>query len=574
MSNNTSKSLLSGAFIFLLLGSWACQNAEQKTYDAYNYRQEKHVKVKEAAVASAHPLASAVGKSILEQGGNAIDAAIAVQYALAVVYPGAGNIGGGGFMVIHSASGEETTFDYREKAPGSASRDMYLDSLGNAIPSKSRDGHLASGVPGTVAGLFQAHAKFGKLPMEALIQPAIDLANEGFRLTEREAKSLNKAQEDFIKYNQTPIAFVKDQPWAAGDTLIQKDLGATLERIRDKGKAGFYEGKTAALVVEEMQRGGGIISLEDLKGYQAEERAPVVFDYKEYQILTMGLPSSGGVMQQQMLGMLEDYPIADYGHNTPEAVQLMTEIERRAFADRTEYMGDPDFVDVPVSALVDKAYLKSRMEDYDPGHPTPSTAVKPGLTLKESEETTHLSVVDGEGNAVSVTTTLNGVYGSRVVVGGAGFLLNNEMDDFSAKPGAPNKFGLLGTEANKIEPQKRMLSSMTPTIVLKDGKPYLVLGTPGGSTIITSVFQTLVNLLEFDLSVDDAVNKPKFHHQWMPDIIEVEKGFPDSTRNALTAMGYKITERSSIGRTEVIKITPEGVEAVADHRGDDSAAGF
>ena len=574
MNKNTSKSLLSGALLFLLIGSWACQNAEQKSYDAYNYQQDKHIEVKEAAVASAHPLASAVGKSIMEQGGNAIDAAIAVQYALAVVYPNAGNIGGGGFMVIHTAEGEQTTIDYRERAPGSASRDMYLDSAGNAIAAKSQDGHLAVGIPGTVAGLFQAHDKFGKLPMEKLVQPAIDLANEGFAITEREANGLNRTKADFQKFNQTPIAFVKEEPWAAGDTLIQRDLGATLERIRDLGKAGFYEGKTAELIVEEMQRGGGIITLEDLKAYDAVERKPIVFDYKDYQILTMDLPSSGGVMQQQMLGMLEDYPIADYGHNSPEAVQLMTEIERRAFADRTEYMGDPDFVDVPVSALVEKTYVKSRMADYEPGKPTPSIEVAPGLMLAESEETTHLSVVDGAGNAVSVTTTLNGAYGSRVVVGGAGFILNNEMDDFSAKPGAPNKFGLLGTEANKIEPHKRMLSSMTPTIVLRTGKPYLVLGTPGGSTIITSVFQTLVNLLEFDLSVDEAVNAPKFHHQWLPDVIEVEKSFPDSTRAALTEMGYSFSERTSIGRTEVIKITEDGVEAVADHRGDDSAAGF
>lgn len=562
--------------VFFICGIvWSCTTTDQPIVDGYSYEIVKKIEVDEAAVVSAHPLASEVGKLILQKGGNAVDAAIAVQYALAVVYPNAGNLGGGGFMVIQQASGERTTFDFRERAPGRSTRDMYLDSTGTAIASKSRDGHLAVGVPGTVAGIFQAHAKYGRLDMQTLIQPAIDLAAHGFAITQREANGLNRYREDFLAFNTVAPIFVKERQWQEGDSLIQTDLARTLERIRDQGKAGFYGGETATMIVEEMNRGGGIITLQDLEDYVAVEREALVFPYKDYEIVTMGLPSSGGVMLQQMLGMLEYYPIEEYQHNSVEAVQLMTEIERRAYADRTEYMGDPDFVDVPVAQLVDKAYLWRRMADYSPSRPTPSSAIGPGFVdMVESEETTHLSVVDGEGNAVSVTTTLNGAYGSRVVVGGGGFILNNEMDDFSAKPGAPNKFGLLGTDANKIEPGKRMLSSMTPTIVLKDSSPYLVLGTPGGSTIITSVFQTLVNLLDFGLTMDDAVNKPKFHHQWQPDLIEIEPDFPEATRNELEAKGYTFKGRTSIGRMEVIRIGNNKIEAIGDHRGDDSAAGF
>lgn len=554
---------------------WSCTPADKPAVDGYAYEIVKKIEVAEAAVVSAHPLASEVGKAILQQGGNAVDAAIAVQYALAVVYPNAGNLGGGGFMVVQLADGENTTFDFRERAPGHSSRDMYLDENGTAIASKSRDGHLAVGVPGTVAGIFQAHARYGRLPMETLIQPAIDLAERGFAITEREAQGLNRYKADFTEFNTVSPIFVKDSAWQQGDSLIQHDLARTLERIRDQGQMGFYGGETARLIVDEMQRGSGIVTLEDLSGYVAVERKALTFSYKDYQIVTMGLPSSGGVMMQQMMGMLEYFPIEDYRHNSPEAVQLMTEIERRAYADRTEYMGDPDFVDVPVAQLVDKTYLRRRMADYTPVRPTPSSAIGPGFVdMVESEETTHLSVVDGEGNAVSVTTTLNGAYGSRVVVGHAGFILNNEMDDFSAKPGAPNKFGLLGTDANKIEPGKRMLSSMTPTIVLKNRRPFLVLGTPGGSTIITSVFQTLVNLLDFGMTVEDAVNRPKFHHQWQPDLIEIEPDFPESTKSALESMGYAFKDRASIGRMEVIQVKDTGIEAVGDWRGDDSAAGF
>ena len=558
--------LVSLVFVFQ-----ACKQA-QPPFESYEI--VKNIQVENGAVVSAHALASEVGRDILVKGGNAVDAAIAVQYALAVVYPNAGNLGGGGFMVFHSNTGENHSIDFREKAPLAAHRDMYLDSLGNAVPDWSRNGHLASGVPGTVAGTFLAHQKFGSLPMDSLIAPAIALAERGFAITPREARGLNRTADDFKKYNTQPSAFEKEGQWKEGDILIQKDLAATLRRIAEQGQAGFYGGETAALIEAEMQRGGGLITAQDLKEYQAREREPIVFDYKGHTIVSMGLPSSGGVMQQMMLGMLQEYPIAQYGFHSPEAVQLVTEIERRAYADRTDYMGDPDFVDVPVAQLVDTVYLRSRMENFDPAMATPSDSIAAGLSPVEKEETTHLSVVDAMGNAVSLTTTINGSYGSRVVVGGAGFILNNEMDDFSAKPGAPNKFGLLGTQANAIAPSKRMLSAMTPTIVLKNERPYLVLGTPGGSTIITSVFQTLVNILEFDLSTEQAVNAPKFHHQWQPDLIYVEEGFPQESRDALEAKGYTFKERGAIGRTEVIKITPDGIEAVGDDRGDDSAAGY
>ena len=559
----------------LLVFSSCSQRAKESLIDPFNYSIVKEVNAEKAAVVSAHPLASEVGKQILTKGGNAIDASIAMQYALAVVFPNAGNIGGGGFMVLHDKDGNNYTIDFREKAPSASHKDMYLDEEGNAVATISQDGHLSVGVPGTVGGLFLAHRKFGKLPMKDLIEPSIKLAREGFAITEMEAKGLERVAKDFQKYSTTASAFLKEKKWQAGDILIQEDLANTLQRICDQGEAGFYEGETADLIVAEMARGGGIITLDDLKNYEPVEREPVQFSYKEYDIVSMGLPSSGGVLLQQMFGMLEAFPIKEYGFQSVEAVQLMVEISRRAYADRTEHMGDPDFVSVPLDKLLDKGYILQRMSDFTPGKPTPSSAVQGGLAqAQEKEETTHLSVVDEEGNAVSVTTTINGLYGSRVVVGGAGFILNNEMDDFSAKPGAPNLFGLLGTESNAIEPGKRMLSTMTPTIVLKDKKPFLVLGAPGGSTILTSVFQTIINIIEFDLSVEDAINNPKFHHQWQPDLIYVEQGFPKSVKNSLEEMGYKFKVRSSIGQTEVIKISDNGIEAVGDKRGDDSAAGY
>lgn len=544
-----------------------------KKVNPYQYAIQKKATGTKGAVVSAHPLASEAGLAILKMGGNAVDAAITTQLALAVVYPAAGNIGGGGFMVAHLADGKNVTLDYREKAPGKAHRDMYLDANGNAITSLSINGHLAAGVPGTVAGLFAA-AQYGKLPFRKLIQPAIDLAEKGFVITADEASDLNRTQEAFVKYNTVTPAFVSATPWKAGDTLVQKDLANTLKRIRDKGQAGFYDGETARLIVAEMQRGKGIISYEDLKSYAAKERTPSVFDYKGHTIVTMPLPSSGGVLLPQMMKMVQDQPLKSYGFQTAQSVQLMTEVERRAYADRAKWLGDVDFFKVPTQTLTSDAYAKERMKDYDPAKASTSAAVQAGI-VPESEETTHLSVYDGQGNAVAVTTTLNGGYGSKTVVGGAGFLLNNEMDDFSVKPGVPNMYGAVGGDANAIVPGKRMLSSMTPTIVLKNGKPYLVVGTPGGTTITTSVFQTLVNILEFDMNADDAVNKPKFHHQWLPDEIMVEKDFPQAVRDQLKQMGYKIRERNAIGRTEVIRVLPDGsFEAVGDKRGDDHASGY
>lgn len=560
---------------------FSCNTAKNNTQSGisinpYEYRGQKKVLAENGAVVSAHPLASKVGVEILKMGGNAVDAAIATQLALAVVYPNAGNLGGGGFFVARLSNGQLVSIDYREKAPGNAHRDMYVDPDGKARTDKSQDGHLASGVPGTVSGLFTSH-QYGKLPFSKLIQPAIDLAEKGFVISEREAKSLNGLQDELKQFNTVMPVFVKAGGWKGGDTLIQTDLANTLKRIRDNGAAGFYEGETAKLITEEMKRGGGIISLDDLKNYKAKKREPHTFDYKGYKIVGMPMPSSGGLLLNQMMKMIEERNISSMGFHSLQAVHLMTEVERRAFADRGEYMGDADFYKVPVTLLTRDTYLQERMKTYDPAKATPSSEIKPGAVLRteKSEETTHLSVIDKDGNAVAVTTTLNNSYGSRTVVGGAGFFLNDEMDDFSIKPGVPNMYGAIGGEANSIQAGKRMLSSMTPTIVLKDNKPYIVVGTPGGTTIPTQIFQTLVNLLEFNMSTEDAVYKPKFHHQWLPDQIDVEKAFPQSLRESLVKMGYTINERNGIGRTEIIKVLANGkFEAVADNRGEDSAEGY
>jgi gamma-glutamyltranspeptidase / glutathione hydrolase len=539
----------------------------------YQYTIQKKVNCTNGAVVSAHPLASKIGVDIMKKGGNAFDAAIATQLALAVVYPGAGNIGGGGFLLAFTKEQKTIALDYREKAPSSAHRDMYLDANGNAQTNLSQNGHLAAGIPGTVAGLFTTH-QYAKLPFTLLIQPAIDLAEKGFVITEAEAKSLNANMGSFVQYNTRPNAFVKYGGWKAGDTLVQKELAKTLSRIRDFGQKGFYEGETAKLIVAEMKRGGGMITLADLKNYSTAVRTAMQSTYRGHTIIGMPLVSSGGILMQQMLGMLEQKNVAQMGFHTKESVQLMVEIERRAFADRAEFLGDVDFVKVPVKKLTSPAYLQQRMADYDPAKAGSSKTTNHGVIHPESEETTHLSVYDKDGNAVSVTTTLNGSYGSRTVVGGAGFILNNEMDDFSIKPGVPNMYGALGTEANAIAPNKRMLSSMTPTIILKDGKPFLVIGSPGGTTIPTQVFQVTVNVIDFNLSLEDAVWKPRFHHQWLPDVVFTEKDFPADTKNKLKAMGYEITERGSIGRFEAIKIINGTIEAVGDKRGDDDAEGY
>lgn len=565
--------LFAAGLCFFSCGAPAEKNASG--IDPFHYEAQKKGVGANGAVVSAHPLASQVGLSILKQGGNAVDAAIATQLALAVVYPEAGNIGGGGFMAARLSNGKILALDFREMAPAASRRDMYLDEQGSVIPKKSTRGASSSGVPGTVAGLFES-MQYAKLPFQKLIDPAIELAEKGFAISEREANALNNQREEFNQYNSSASAFHRDIPFKAGDTLIQADLALTLKRIRDNGRAGFYEGETAKLIVAQMNATGGYISADDLKNYQAKWREPFQFAYKGHTVISMPMPSSGGLLLNQMLKMVEDRPLAEYGALSPQSIQLMTEVERRAYADRAQYMGDADFYKVPVKELTRPEYLKERMKDYAPGKAGSSIVTQAGrIQAKESEETTHLSVIDKEGNAVAVTTTLNDSYGSRTVVAGAGFILNDEMDDFSVKPGAPNMFGAVGGEANAIAPHKRMLSSMTPTIVLKEDKPFLVTGTPGGTTIPTSVFQTIVNIIDFKLSAEDAVNIPKFHHQWLPDRIDIEKKFPDSTRLALQNMGYALSERNSIGRVELIRILPDGsFEAIADSRGEDSAEVF
>jgi gamma-glutamyltranspeptidase/glutathione hydrolase len=527
-------------------------------------------------VVSAHPEASKVGIEILKRGGNAVDAAVAVQFALAVVYPNAGNLGGGGFMVYRSKRGETATLDFREKAPRMASRNMYLDSAGKPIADKSLYGHLAPGVPGSVDGMVKAHAKYGKLKWKEVLQPAIDLALKGFPVTEKQAAELNRNKEDFTKYNPQGTALVKIEEWKAGDKLTQVELANTLTLIRNNGRAGFYEGKVAEHIVAEMKRGSGLISKEDLKNYQAAWRNPVTGNYKEYKIITMPPPSSGGIALMQLLESVEPYPLRRWGFNSDSTVQLIIEAERRVYADRAAHLGDPDFYKVPQQNLLDPAYQSLRMKNFDWDRATPSSEINGGtFSAQESEETTHFSIVDKEGNAVAITTTLNGSYGSLVVVKGAGFLLNNEMDDFSVKPGSPNMYGLVGGEANSIAPNKRMLSSMTPAILEKNGNLFMVVGTPGGSTIITSVFQTILNVVEFDKSMQEAVNAKKFHHQWLPDETLFETGSIDSlTKLKLEKKGYKFTPRKAIGRVDAILKTEKGYEGGADPRGDDTKVGW
>jgi gamma-glutamyltranspeptidase/glutathione hydrolase len=556
--------------LFLYLLFCASSNA-QKMAPAVS----KNIYCDNGAVVSAHPLASKAGLMVLLQGGNAVDAAIATQLALAVVYPGAGNLGGGGFMIASLNNGKTIALDYRETAPEKAHKNMYLDSAGNPIKKLSLSGTLANGIPGTIAGLF-ASLKYAKLPFKKLIAPAIELARNGFAISASQAQSLNENKKEFELVNTRPVAFVKSEIWKEGDILKQPELAKTLIHIRKKGAKGFYEGRIARLIVREMARTRGIISLRDLKDYKAKERTAIRYGYKSYEIIGMPLPSSGGLIVQQLMKIIETRNIAAMGFQSAASVNLMVEAERRAFADRGTYLGDADFVKVPVKTLVSDSYLQQRMSDFIPGRAGNSLSTKEG-NIAESEETTHISIVDKDDNAVSVTTTLNGSYGSHTVIGGAGFLMNNEMDDFSVKEGAPNMYGAVGRAANAIAPGKRMLSSMSPTIVLKDNKPFIVVGTPGGTTIPTSVFQSLVNVLEFNLNEDDAVNKPKFHHQWLPDMVFLESGFPVNTAKSMEAMGYKTTERSAIGRTELIKINHSNgrkITAVADKRGDDAAAGY
>jgi len=543
----------------------------------YTVKAQEADAFQHAAVVCAHPEAAQVGVAIMKQGGNAIDAAVAVQFALAVVYPNAGNIGGGGFLLFRNSKGKTDALDYREKAPEMASRDMYLDAHGNPVTNKSLLGALASGIPGSVDGMVKAHSKYGKLHWKQDIQPAIDLAENGFKLTAQQASELNRNKAGFLKYNKNPIAFVQNDLWKAGDLLKQPVLAATLKQIRDKGRAGFYEGTVAKAIVESMADTRGVISMADLKHYQAVWRKPVSGQYKDYTIISMPPPSSGGIALLTMLKQVSKYPLQSWGFQQDSTVQLMVEVERRAYADRASYLGDPDFFKVPQLALLDTNYMLSRIKDVSFTQATPSDAVKLGtLPLHESEQTTHYSIVDSEGNAVSATTTLNGSYGSFVVVAGGGFLLNNEMDDFSVKPGSPNMYGLVGGEANAIAPGKRMLSSMTPTIVEQNGKLKMVVGTPGGSTIITSVFQTILNVLVFGQDMQSAVTAPRFHHQWLPDKIDVEKGaISPAIRTNLEAKGYRFNERGTMGRVDAILVKPDGkLETGADPRGNDIGLGF
>jgi gamma-glutamyltranspeptidase/glutathione hydrolase len=533
---------------------------------------------KNGMVVSAHPEASKVGVEILKKGGNAVDAAVAVQFALAVVYPNAGNIGGGGFMVYRSAKGEINSLDFREKAPGKASRDMYLDAAGNPIIDKSLDGHLAAGVPGSVDGMVEAHKKYGKLSWAQVVQPAIDLAANGFKITARQARELNGLSKKLTTFNPDGTALLKAEGnWAEGDVLVQDELANTFKLIKDKGRAGFYEGAVADFIVAEMNRGNGIISKEDLKNYRAAWRKPIIGKYRGYNVATMPPSSSGGIGLLQLLQSVEPYPLKKWGHNADSTVQLMVEAERRAYADRATFLGDPDFYKVPQKQLLNPAYNLSRMANFNWDKATPSSEIKEGdVGGYISEETTHFSIVDRAGNAVSITTTLNGSYGALVAVKGAGFLLNNEMDDFSVKPGAPNMYGLVGGEANAIAANKRMLSCMTPTIIEKDGKLFMVVGTPGGSTIITSVFQTILNVIDFDMDMQSAVAAKKFHHQWLPDEVFVEKdALSVEATEKLKSKGYKITPRGAIGRVDAILVTKDKTyQGGADPRGDDVAIGY
>jgi gamma-glutamyltranspeptidase / glutathione hydrolase len=564
------------SFILLAITIFASSFAQIKityrgdTVIAYNFI--KTANYKQQAVVSAHPLASYVGNYILQQGGNAIDAAIATQFALAVVYPNAGNLGGGGFLIAVLKNKKPYALDYREMAPLAASRNMYLDSNKEAQTQKSQNGHLACGVPGSVAGMWESH-KLGKLPWAALVEPAYKLAKFGFAITKSEAENLNSHATEFKRYNTRPTAFYKSQGWQEGDVLVQTDLSNTLALIRDQGRDGFYKGQVASLILDEMNRGAGLISYADLQSYKAIERKPLQFTAYNHNIISMPPPSSGGVIIQQLLTICEMYKLGKTKQTMAEQIQLIIEAERLAYADRAEHLGDPDFYKVPVEKITSKAYLKKRMQNYVAGKAGNSAQVKAG-TISESEETTHLSVLDKWGNAVSVTTTLNGSYGSKTVVGGAGFILNNEMDDFSIKPGVPNMYGAVGGEANSIVPQKRMLSSMTPTIVL-DAKntPKYIIGTPGGTTIPTSVFQTIIKLLVWKQKPTDAVWSPKFHHQHLPDVVYMEKAYDPAIQEQLKKMGYTIKLREAIGRTELIVIDGKKIIAVADTRGNDSAAG-
>lgn len=555
----------------------SCANPGQKSNTQSDNSERIYGPIgEEAMISSAHPLATKVGVDILKKGGNAFDAALGVHFALAVVFPRAGNIGGGGFAVFRKTDGEIGGLDFREKAPFKAHRDMYLDEVGDAIPEMSRIGHMASGVPGSVDGILTLHEKHGTMPLQALIQPAIDLAYNGYELTEDAAFQLNRFKEEFATYNGEDF-FLSVKDWAIGDRIRYEELAGTLAAIRDRGRAGFYEGIVADQIVKEMQSGGGIITLDDLKSYKSVWRDPVIGAYRDHKIISMAPPSSGGVALIQLLQGAEPYNIGAMGHNTKATIHLMTELERRVYADRATHLGDPDFYEVPVEMLTDNAYNEERFSSVSLAEKTDSKAIKEGeVEVIESVETTHYSIVDADGNAVSITTTLNGFFGCKVMVKGAGFFLNNEMDDFSAKPGSPNMFGLIGGEANAIEPEKRMLSSMTPTIVEKNNQLKMVVGTPGGSTIITCVFQTIMNVIDHDMTMQEAVNAKKTHSQWLPDMIIMEEGLDSVVTVDLEKMGHELMVRDKLGRMDCILVHEDGtLEGGADvTRGDNYAEGY
>jgi gamma-glutamyltranspeptidase/glutathione hydrolase len=537
------------------------------------------VKALNGMVVSSDSLATQVGVEILKKGGNAVDAAVAVGFALAVTYPQAGNIGGGGFMVIRMANGETVTIDFREKAPMKASENMFLDENGNFVPEKSQVGHLSVGVPGSVAGLLLALEKYGTMSRREVLEPAIELAEKGFIVNEGLANAFKNAFEHFKKFPSTMRYFSKNgQPYSAGDRLVQKDLAKVLKLIRDKGRDGFYKGKVADLIVEEMKRGGGLITYEDLENYQPVLRKPVVGNYRGYEIISMGPPSSGGVCLIELLNILENFDLKKYGFGSSYTIHYLVEAMKRVYADRAEYLGDPDFVQIPLDKLLSKEYAKELASEIDTFYATPSSRIIRSVSpTSEGVHTTHYSVVDRWGNVVAVTTTINSYFGSMVAVDGAGFFLNNEMDDFSAKPGAPNQFGLLGSKANSIQPGKRMLSSMTPTIVLKNGKPFLVLGSPGGSTIITSVLQVILNVVDFGMNIQEAVDSPRIHHQWYPDQIFFERrGLPRDVIENLERRGHKLVERAGYqGEVQAILIDENGVKyGAVDPRGYGLAMGY
>ncbi|TYP70015.1 gamma-glutamyltransferase [Aquimarina intermedia] len=530
-----------------------------------------------AMVVSARAEASRIGVAILKKGGNAFDAMMATEMALAVSYPFAGNLGGGGFMVYRMADGTVGALDYREKAPKAAFKNMYLDASGEVQPEKSQLGALAVGVPGTVAGIFEAHKKFGTLPIQDILSPVIHLAQKGYVVTEKQQRRFTNYRELFLTVNKDTIPYAKDI--IAGDTIKNIALATTLQALIDKGRDGFYKGAVAEKLVNHLQENGGILTLDDLASYKAVWRKPVQFTYKDLTVISMSPPSSGGTCLAQIMKMIEPYDIKQYGHNQEKTIQLLTEAERRAYADRSYYLGDPDFVTIPLDTLISATYLGKRMQNFNFERATPSVEVSHGkLPGYESDETTHYSIVDQFGNTISVTTTLNGAYGSKLYNIELGFFLNNEMDDFSSKPGVPNMFGLIGAEANAIAPEKRMLSSMTPTIVEKNNKLWMSVGTPGGSTIITSVLQTILNVSEFDMTMQDAVNAPRFHHQWLPDVVIFEpNAFDQELLKNLKNKGYTIDQQESqiIGKVDGILVREDGtLEGGADKRGDDTAMGF